>query len=120
MKNVSLKSTTVLLVVAILACSLVVVAAAATIITSNVVKVTVYPSQGVQLMANATTYYAGDTIQLTAFLSQGLSDRAITFKQGTVDLGTVASVGGVAHLEVGAVNIGVDPITLDFTAFFNA
>ena len=75
------------------------VALAAYLITSNTVNVTVLTQATMTLQANSTSLTVGDTVQLTATLSDGAasSGLAVTFLDGATTLATVnADTSGVA------------------------
>jgi hypothetical protein len=63
-------------------------------IWSSKVNVSVSEKADLTLEANVASGYVGDTIQLTAFLTDGADDETIYFYENTVEIGSVVTSGG--------------------------
>ena len=88
------------------------------ILTSNTVPVTVQPNPEIALTLSVdkTTVVSGETITLTATLTN-LPDQTVTFlKDGSETIGTNSSISGIATLNYTCVNLGTEDITMNFTA----
>ena len=89
------------------------------IVTSNPVSVIVNPTQGIVLETDETEVYHGETITLTATLSEGIPDQGITFFHDNISFDTVVSISGVASCTYVTSNLGDIPITVVFKATIN-